>query len=580
MKLPKQWRYLLLAAFAIGALAALAACGGDNDNASSTPTGGASATPAASGPPADAAPDAQQIYTASLRAEPSSIDPQAMSYTYEATIVQNTFLTLFDQDPETSQLIPNAALEVPTKANGDVSADGLTYTIKLKPDLKWSDGSQVTAADFVYGIIRGYNLNISGGGYGGFFTSLKGASTALDLDPTSTAYVADIKAALAPNVVAVDATTLKVLAETDSNSFASNFTLPITAAVKQSNVEALGDSFGQAAGAAQMVTDGPFAIKEWAAKDHITLERYADFTAGPTALLKEAKFTFIEDDNQNYNALEAGDLDESAVPASIYPGIKDDPNVHQEQEFGTRFIYVDVTIPPWNNKDFVVAINQATDRDTISRDVYFGLRQAWPPLCAAAVLDCDPTLFNNLKFDLAKAKASALLAYPDGVIPEITIEAVSDPTTQSLVQTLQSQWQQIPGVTVKLLTTDQATLRADMKNHVSGTQISGWGMDFADPTDLWAIFTKDALGGNNLGFWSRPAYDTLEAQQDVESDPAARKALVKQLQELIAADPPAITVSVALRTEKFNPKVKGLVESPFDYEIIGDQWLEKIYIGK
>ncbi len=582
MKMVRQWRYLLLATLAIVALAVLAACSSSSNNATSTPTSNASgtATPKASGPPADAAPDAQQLLTINPGAEPSSIDPQAMSYTYEATIVNNTFLTLFDQDPTTSQLTPNAASVVPSTTNGGVAADGVTYTIKLKPGLKWSDGTAVTAADFVYGILRGYDLNVSGAGYGGFITCIKGATEALALDATSATYVTDVNAALAQSVVAVDATTLKIVASQASVSCLSNFSLPITAAVKQSNVEALKESFGQAAGAAQMVTDGPFAIKDWVAKDHLTMARNTNYTAGPLALLKEVKVTFIEDSNQAYNALQAGQSDEAAVPPSSYAGVKTDPNVHQEPEFGTRWMSVDVTIPPWNNKDFVIAMNQATDRETIARDVYFGIRQAWAAPCAAAVLDCDPTLFDNLKFDLTKAKASALKAYPDGVIPGITIEAVSDPTTQSAVQTLKSQWEQIPGVHVTLNTVDQATLRSDMKKHLSGTQITGWGMDYADPTDLWSIFTTASVGGNNLGFYSRPAYDTLEAQQDTQTDPVARKATLKQLQQSLAADPPVIQMFVQLRTDQFNPKVKGIVLSPFDYQVIGDQFLEDIYISK
>jgi oligopeptide transport system substrate-binding protein len=580
MKMVRQWRYLLLATLAVVAFAVMAACSSSN-NATSTPTSNASgsATPKASGPPADAAPDAQQLLTINPGAEPSSIDPQAMSYTYEATIVNNTFLTLFDQDPTTSQLTPNAASVVPSATNGGVSADGLTYTIKLKPGLKWSDGTAVTAADFVYGIMRGYNLNVSGAGYGGFITCIKGATAALALKATSATYVTDVNAALAQSVVAVDATTLKIVAAQSSVSCLSNFSLPITAAVKQSNVEAVGTSFGQAAGAAQMVTDGPFTIKEWIAKDHITLARNTNYTAGPLALLKEVKVTFIADTNQAYNALQAGQSNEAAVPPSSYAGVKTDPNVHQEQEFGTRWMSVDVTIPPWNNKDFVIAMNQATDRVTIARDVYFGLRQAWAAPCAAAVLDCDPTLFTNLEFNLTNAKASALKAYPDGVIPGITIEAVSDPTTQSAVQTLQSQWQQIPGVHVTLNTVDQATLRSDMKKHLSGTQITGWSMDYADPSDLWSIFTTASVGANNLGFYSRPAYDTPEAQQDTQTDPVARKATLKTLQQSLAADPPVVQMFVQLRTDQFSPKVKGIVSSPFDYQVIGDQFLEDIYIS-
>ena len=578
MNLVRQWRYVLLAMLAIAALGVMAACGDDDNAGTNTPAASGSPTPSTG--PTDMAPDAQQLYTLNGRAEPSSIDPQAQSYTYEALVTNATYLPLFDQDPETSQLTPLAAVEVPTTANGGVSADGLTYTIKLKPDLKWSDGSQVTAADFVYGIIRGYNLTISGGGYGGFITTIKGAPEALALDSKSATYVADIQNLLKDSVVAVDATTLKLVANKVSVAFPSNFVLPITAAVKQSNVETLGDSFGQAAGAAQMVTNGPFKIKQWIAKDHLTLTRYEDYTAGHKAYLREVNVYFLEDGVQAYNALLAGDYDEAEVPPANYAAVKDDPTVHQEQEFGTRWITVDVTIPPWNNKDFVIAMNQATDRATISRDVYFGLRQPWTSPCAAAVYGCDPTIFKNLDFDLTKAKASALKAYPDGVIPGIIIDGANDATTQNLIQTIKSQWEQVPGVHVELKTVDQATIRSDMKGHISGTQITGWGMDFADPTDIWSTLLKEAIGGNNLGFYDRPGYDTLEKQQDTQTDSTARKATLKKLQEFLAADPAHITFAVKLRTAQFNPKIKGIVTSPFDYEVIGDQFLEDIYVGQ
>ena len=576
MSLPKRWRYLALAIIAFAALSALSACSGDDDN-TTTPTG----APSGTGAPSDAAPDASQTLTINVGAEPNTIDPQAQSYTYEATVVKNTYLTLFDQDPKTSQLIPLAASEIPTTANGGISADNLTYTIKLKPDLVWSDGSPLTASDFVYGIIRGYNLNVSGAGYGGFFSSLKGAKDALALDPTSATYVDDVNAKLKDSVVAVDAHTLKVVAEAPSVSFLSNFFLPITSAVQKANVEALGDKFGQASGAAQMVTSGPFTVTSWTPKDSLTMARNDKYVGGHKAYLKTVKVTFTEDSNQAYLALTSGQADEAAVPPAVYPDVKDDPTVSQEPEFGTRWITVDVSLPPWDKPDFVIAINQATDRDSIVNDVYAGIRSPYVAPCAQAVLDCDPSIFDNLTFDLTKAKASALKAYPAGTtIPPITLETVDDPTTKALVTRLQEAWQQIPGVTVNINTVDQKTLRADMKGHISGTQITGWGMDFADPTDLWSIKTTEQVGANNLGFYSRPAYDDLEHKQDAEYDPAKRKTLLTQLQQSYAADPADITFAVQLRTDKFGPKVKGIIKSPFDYQVVGDQFLADIYISQ
>jgi oligopeptide transport system substrate-binding protein len=344
-------------------------------------------------------------------------------------------------------------------------------------------------------------------------------------------------------------------------------------------VEALGDKFGQAAGASQMVTSGPFTISEWAPKDHITLVRNDNYTVGHTAYLSQVTMKFISDTNQAYNAFQAGQLDLATVPASIYPSVKSDANVHQEPEFGTRWITVDVTIPPWNNKDFVIGINQATDREAIARDVYFGVRQAWAAPCAAAVFGCDPKLFSNLEFNLDKAKASIKKAYPNGNIPAVNMEGVDDPTVKALLTTLQSQWAKV-GVTVNTTTTDQKTLQADMRNHVSGTQITGWSMDFADATDLWSIKTKAAIGATNFGFYDRPQYDQLVVQQDQTLDASQRTALLKQIQQFYAADPADITFAVQLRTEIINPKIKGLILSPFDYNVIGDQHLSDIYVSK
>jgi oligopeptide transport system substrate-binding protein len=580
--------FLLFTALMSAALVVAAACGGGTSSGDKTATasaGGGKTVVAttAGGLPADAAPDAQQVLRLNAQSEPNTEDPQAESYTYEITVNHQLFIELFDQDPKTSALTPWAASEVPTTANGGIAADGVTYTVKLKPDLKWSDGTPITAEDFAYGIIRGYNLNVSGSGYGGFITSIKGAAAALKRDPKSATYAADVAADLKDSVVAVDAHTLKLVASSASASFLSNFALPITAAVPKANVEALADAYGTAASADKMVTSGAFKVKEWTPKDHITIVRNDNYTAGHKAYLSEITFKFIDDANQAYTSYGSDQLDESNIPASSWPVIQKDSTLSQqakqEEEFGTRWITVDVTIPPWNNKDFVIAMNQATDRETIGKDVYFGLRKAWAPPCPAAVLGCDPTIFKNLEFNLDAAKASMAKAFPDGKIPDVTLETVDDPTTKALATTLQSQWQKV-GVKTNIITTDQKTLRADMKSHKAGTQITGWGMDYADASDLWGIFTTASVGGNNLGFYSRDAFDKLFAQQDAALDPAVRKPLLVQLQQFLAADPPVIQFAIQIRVSMFKPYVKGLVSSPFDYIIYGDQFLSDVYIAK
>src|SRR5437899_6990599 len=108
MRFLKHWRFLLLALLPVAMLAVFSACSSSNENNPSGSAGGASGSGGAipSGPPSDLAPDAQQTLSVNIRAEPSSIDPQAQSYTYEATVVKNTYATLLDEDPATGQLVP------------------------------------------------------------------------------------------------------------------------------------------------------------------------------------------------------------------------------------------------------------------------------------------------------------------------------------------------------------------------------------------------------------------------------------------------------------------------------------------
>jgi oligopeptide transport system substrate-binding protein len=572
-------------------LVAAAACGGGKSSADKTATAGAGTgaktATTTGGLPADMAPDDQQVLVVNDGttggAEPNTIDPQATSYTYEVSIDTNIFDTLFTQDPKTSVLVPMAAAEVPTTANGGISSDGLTITIKLAPGRKWSDGTPVTAQDWVYGIIRGFNLNVSGSGYGGFITGIKGAAEAGKLDAKSPTYVADVAAAFKDSVVAVDASTIKIVITAPSASFLSNLTLPITSAVKQANVEAVGADFGLAAGASKMVTNGPFTVKEWVPKDHLTLARNVNFTRGHKAYLKEITYKFIEDQNQAYNAYQSGQLDEAAIPPVLFAQVSGDASLkallRQEEVFGVDWISVDRTIDPWKNKDFVLAVAQATDRDTIAKDVYFNTRKAWNAPCAAAVLACSPETFKTYAFDLTAAKASIAKAYPNGSIPHVTLEIPNDPVTKALATTLQSQWDKI-GVTADIVTTDQKTLRADMKGHKSGTQITGWTMDFADATDLWSIFTTAQIGGNNLGFYSNPDYDKLSDKQDATLDTAARKTLLGQLQTILAGDPPNIPFTVRERVQIFKPYVKGLSSSPFNWSVYSDQTFSEVYIAK
>ena len=88
------------------------------------------------------------VYNRGNSADPESLDPHKTSTVYEAHILRDLFDGLVHAGRRTPKLIPGAA------ESWTISDDGLVYTFKLRADAVWSDGTPVTADDFVYAFRR------------------------------------------------------------------------------------------------------------------------------------------------------------------------------------------------------------------------------------------------------------------------------------------------------------------------------------------------------------------------------------------------------------------------------------------
>jgi peptide/nickel transport system substrate-binding protein len=88
--------------------------------------------------------------------EPETLDPALAYETAGGEIIQNVYDKLIDYEREKpTTFIPQLALEVPTVENGGISADGLTYTFKIRPGVKFHDGADMTPSDVAFTFQRG-----------------------------------------------------------------------------------------------------------------------------------------------------------------------------------------------------------------------------------------------------------------------------------------------------------------------------------------------------------------------------------------------------------------------------------------
>ena len=152
MKIPSMRHrgHVSLAAFVLALGMAGAACSPAADNDDSGGGGGDIKNPG--------------VLTVATDDEPEGLDPAACEDNgLGRTAIMAGYDRLLDIDPAGTDLIPSVATEVPTIDNGGISADGLTYTFTLRDDVKFHDGSDLTAEDVVYSWERVITMNLPEG---------------------------------------------------------------------------------------------------------------------------------------------------------------------------------------------------------------------------------------------------------------------------------------------------------------------------------------------------------------------------------------------------------------------------------
>src|SRR2546430_10287783 len=96
---------------------------------------------------------ADQTLRFPLNDDIGSFDPAFINAAVDSAFAQNLYDGLLKLD-DNLNIVPDIAKEVPSTTNGGISSDGMTYTFKLRNDVKFSNGDKVTAQDVIYSLNR------------------------------------------------------------------------------------------------------------------------------------------------------------------------------------------------------------------------------------------------------------------------------------------------------------------------------------------------------------------------------------------------------------------------------------------
>ena len=338
--------------------------------ATSAPAPASTSAPAPTSAPA--ATSAPKVITIAYSQEPDNVTGEYSNMTYSVWLDQIVMAGLGTWDAK-DQFVPELAAEIPSAANGDVSADGLTITWKLKPGLKWSDGQPLTSKDVVFtwqSQIDPKNAPISRAGYNSI--------SSIDTPDDTTAVLHFSKLYPAwPTLFTVGPNTGAAL-------------LPAHILQGHEGLEKDPEVHQPTVGA------GPFIVKEWVAGDHMTLVPNPNW-AGDKPKLDQINIKFVPDPETALAALKTGDVDlvpdfaESDIPTLSALEPAQHLRVDATPEFEHMLFNLGVTnsvikdadgkvvgnsdvagFCPFQDVNVRKAFMLATDRDTIVKTLLFG----------------------------------------------------------------------------------------------------------------------------------------------------------------------------------------------------------------
>ncbi|MFA9463763.1 MAG: ABC transporter substrate-binding protein [Velocimicrobium sp.] len=455
-----------------------------------------------------------------LGPEPDTIDPALNSAADAGMMIDHSFEGL-------TRLKSDAVTYIPAEAEDwDISEDGLTYTFHLREGLKWSDGSPLTANDYVYSWNRVVNPD-----------------TAADYE-----YLFDIIDGYEDkklNVVATDDNTLVVTLKAMCPYFLELVAFDTFYPVKQDIIESAGESW--TLDPATYVSNGPYKLKEWVHDSYILMEQNENYWDIANVGPKEIKFVLMSDPSAQLAAFESGEvafIDD--IPTSEIAAQKEQSDFHMDPQLSVAYVQFNTQNEYLSNPLLRKALTLAVDRTYICEQIGQAGQQPTSAFVPTGLSDADPTqdfrtvggeYYNATDYEgnveLAK-QALEDAGYPNGEgLPTFNYLTNDAGTNVDIAEALQDMWSKI-GINLNIDVQEWNTMLVSRKDGEFDITRGGWAADYNDPITFLDMFVTG--GGNNDPQWSNADYDALIKKIKTTSDSAERIQYLHDAEDLMMND--------------------------------------------
>jgi oligopeptide transport system substrate-binding protein len=552
----KKFRFVLVALMVLSMV--LAAC---SSKKADTPA------PVAAGP---VEPTATFHYY--LTDKPTTFDPAMASDVSTMQVIQNVYSGLVMNNSK-GEVVNDMAAKV------DISPDGKVYTFTLK-DATFSDGSKVTAKDYVRSIVRAMNPALASPVADSYLDDIAGIHAFLgkrdaldkqksDKKITDDDYSKQLAAAYAdmvkaPGVEAKDDKTVVITLADAAAYFLAKMTYP-TAYVVHASAPADKPIVASPENVKVAIGTGPFTLDSYVEGSKVVLKRNAKFY-GDKALVAIVEESVISQDAAQLAAYQGGQIDMSPLPPTDYPRIKGDAALSKEiLEYASArvnyFALNQFVFEPAKDVRVRQAFAMAIDKDKLNQVVYNGTQFPANGVLPPSIPGSLGTNVQALKFDAAKAKDLLKQAgYGEGGKPltlKLTYRAKNE-TIQRWAEFLQNQFKTNLGVTVELDPMEWSKLlEASSKKNVLQSFLLGWSADYIDPQDFLTILLHGGAPYNRYGYANKD-FDAILDKADKMAPGAARFAEYSKAEQLAVTEAGFIPTHFGKSLFLVKPYIKGL----------------------
>ncbi len=457
--------------------------------------------------------------------------------------------------------VDNPDANAPGVASSWESSDFIHWTFHLRPEAQWSDGTPLTAHDFVWSYERMLTPALIAQ-YSSMLYPLKNA------EEFNTGKITDFSQV---GIKAKDDHTLELTLTGPMPYVLGMMKHYSWFPVPRHVIEKFGkatDRESRWTRAGNLVGNGPFRLKEWRYTHSTTVERNPHYWDAASVKLNEIVFLPIKSDATEERAFRDGQLHATmTMPLPQIPEYRRNRQdvFHEDPLLSVYFYRINTTKPPLNDKRVRRALALAVDREGLIRNV---LRGGQKP---AVGLTPHPSFLGYsdapqvLKFDPAEARRLlAEAGFPDGKgFPKFDILINTSEGHKTIAEAIQAMWAEHLHIPVGIHNQDWGVYLESQRRLDYSVCRAGWVGDYPDPFTFLSIWKTD--DGNNETGWSSPAYDALLAKSTVEPDPKTRFAMLGQAESILLEDLPIIPVYWYVHTYLLRPEVKGWKTSVLEH---------------